>query len=384
MGMMCPMRVLVASTPGAGHFLAVAPFAVALTGAGHEVLAAVPSESVAIARQAGLETWVLDDLTREQVGQVFSSLPPDRPRDAGATLVRELYGRLHTPAALPGMREAIGRFGPDLVLRETFHYASALAAEEAGVPHVRVAPGMVGVDASAVAHAAEGFRGLAGAATAIARSPLLTLAPASLDAPGPAVPAVICRYRDTTLPEPLTDEDRSWLASGKAPLVYVTFGSVASGSRAFPMLMRSTLAALGGLEVRALVTIGERADRAFDQLPPNVRVARWVPQAHVLKHASAMLCHGGFGTVLGGLYAGVPMVTMPMLSDQPRNAARIEALGAGVTLTREQRTAPQVHDTLARVLTDPAYATAARRVAAEISTLPPVEKAVEYLEQQAG
>ncbi len=27
--------------------------------------------------------------------------------------MRELYGRLHTPAALPGMRAAIGRFGPD-------------------------------------------------------------------------------------------------------------------------------------------------------------------------------------------------------------------------------------------------------------------------------
>jgi N-glycosyltransferase len=75
---------------------------------------------------------------------------------------------------------------------------------------------------------------------------------------------------------------------------------------------------------------------------------------------------------------------MPMLSDQPRNAARIEALGAGLILTREERTAPQVHDALARVLTDPAYATAARRLAAEISTLPPVQNAVEYLEQQAG
>ena len=379
------MRVLVASTRGAGHFLAVAPFAVALAGAGHEVLAAVPSESVAMARRAGLESWVLDDVTREQVRQVFSSLPSDRPGEAGPMLVRELYGRLHIPAALPGMREAIDRFDPDLVLRETFHYASALAAEEAGVPHVRVAPGMVGVDASAVAHAAEGFPGLASVVASITGSPLLTLAPSSLDAPGRAAPAVVRRYRDAAVPEPLADEERSWLSCGEAPLVYVTFGSVASGSRAFPSLMRSALAALAVLEVRALVTVGERADPSdLGEPPPNVRVARWVPQAQVLKHAAAVLCHGGFGTVLGGLCAGVPMVTMPMLSDQPRNAARIQALGAGVTLARGHWTAPEVRDALTRVLADPAFLAAARRLAAEISTLPPVEEAVEFLRQQAS
>jgi MGT family glycosyltransferase len=149
--------------------------------------------------------------------------------------------------------------------------------------------------------------------------------------------------------------------------------------------MRSALAALAGLEMRALVTVGERADPSdFGEAPPNVRVARWVPQAQVLKHAAAMLCHGGFGTVLGGLYAGVPMVTMPMLSDQPRNSARIEALGAGVTLARGHWTAPEVRDALLRVLTNPAYGAAARRVAAEVSTLPPVEDAVGFLQQQAG
>jgi hypothetical protein len=156
-----------------------------------------------MATRAGFESWELGDVTREQVGQVFSSLPSDRSGEAGPMLVRELYGRLHTPAALPGMRDAIGHFDPDLVLRETFHYASALAAEEAGVPHVRVAPGMVGVDASAIAHAAQGFPGIAGVVTAIRGSPLLTLAPASLDAPGGAPAAVVGRYRDATVPKPL-------------------------------------------------------------------------------------------------------------------------------------------------------------------------------------
>ena len=274
--------------------LAVAPFAAALVRSGHEVLAAVPSDSVAMARRARLECWVLEDVTREQVGRVFSSLPSDRPGDARRMLGRELYGRLHIPAALPGMRAVIGRFGPDLVLRETFHYASALAAEEEGVPHVRVAPGMAAVDAAAAAIAAEGSPGLADAVAAIGRSPLLTLAPASFDGPDP--PAVIRRYRQVLVPEQLAEAERSWLEAAGAPLVYVTFGSVAAGSRSFPALMRSALAALARLEVRALATVGERADPTqFGHPPSNVRVARWVPQAQVLGRAAAMLATAASG-----------------------------------------------------------------------------------------
>ena len=71
-----------------------------------------------------------------------------------------------------------------------------------------------------------------------------------------------------------------------------------------------------------------------------------------------------------------------MLSDQPRNAARIAALGAGVTVPPGQRTPAQLQETLARVLENPSYAAAAQRVAAEIATLPPVDDAVEFLQRQ--
>jgi hypothetical protein len=66
---------------------------------------------------------------------------------------------------------------------------------------------------------------------AIGRAPLLTLAPASFDGPDPPAPAVIRRYRDVLVPEPLAEARRSWLALDEAPLVYVTFASVATGSR---------------------------------------------------------------------------------------------------------------------------------------------------------
>jgi len=378
------MRVLVAATRGAGHFGPLAPFAVMLARAGHEVLAAVPQESIGMAKRVGIDTCVLPDASREQVERIFRSLPFDRPDEAGRILVRELFGRVHIPAALPGIRKVIACFGPDLVLRETFHYASALAAEEAGVPHARVAVGMASVDRSAVALAAEGFPGLTGAIAAIQRTPLLTLAPRSFDGPDPdqLEPAVVRRYREA-VQSACDGSDPAWLAPGAAPLVYVTFGSLAPRFSFYPALIDATLAALAKLPVRALITVGEGADPAqLGEPPANVRIESWVPQAEVLRYAAAMVCHGGFGTVLGALHAGVPIVLVPMFSDQPRNAARVAALGAGVVLARGERTGSRLADAVRTVLEDPSYATAARRVAAEAAALPEVHEAVEFLEHQ--
>ncbi len=376
------MRVLVVSTRGAGHFGPLAPFARALVRAGHDVLAAVPPESVGLAERAGLRTSVLEDVTREQLGEVFAGLPFARPGDAGRILVRELFGRRHIPAALPGTRRVIARFGPDLVLRETFHYASALAAEEAGVPHVRVAPGMAWVDHDAVAIAAEGYPGLAGAIAAIERTPLLTLAPPSFEDPDRGAPAVVRRHRDDASAAAGGRAQAAWLAPGDDPLVYVTFGSVAASFPFFAALVDGVLAALAELPVRALVTLGERADpAALRELPPNVRVERWVPQAEVLRHAAAMVCHGGFGTVLGGLYAGVPMVLIPMFSDQPRNATRVAAIGAGVVLDGGPRGISRLGDAVREVLDDARFTAAAGRVAAEAAALAPVDEAVAALER---
>jgi UDP:flavonoid glycosyltransferase YjiC (YdhE family) len=376
------VRVLVATTRGAGHFGPLVPFAAALARAGHEVLAAVPQESVGMAQRAGLGACALPCAPPEEVARIFRALPFDRPLETGPTLVRELFGRAEIVAALPATRELIAAWRPDLVLRETFHYASALAAEEAGVAHSRVAVGMARVDRSAVAIATQGYPGLAGAASAISRSPMLTLAPPSFDGPGQFEPAVLHRYREPAAQSVPGAGDPAWLAPGDAPLVYVTFGSLAPRFSFFPALLDAMLAALTDLPVRALITVGERVDPARLSDPPaNTRIERWVAQTEVMCRAAAVVCHAGFGTLLGALQAGVPMVLVPMFSDQPRNAERVASLGAGIALPRGQRSAGTLTEAITKLLRDAAYATAARALAREIAVLPTPDAAIALLEQ---
>jgi UDP:flavonoid glycosyltransferase YjiC (YdhE family) len=146
-----------------------------------------------------------------------------------------------------------------------------------------------------------------------------------------------------------------------------------------------------------LVTIGnDRDPDELDPLAPNVHVERWVPQDAVAPHAEAIVCHGGYGSTLGALRHGVPLVILPLFStDQWANAAAVARAGAGVALDADlgrrrvlelpgRETLGELGAALARVLTDASYRREARRIADAIDALPPVDAAVETLAALCG
>jgi UDP:flavonoid glycosyltransferase YjiC (YdhE family) len=91
---------------------------------------------------------------------------------------------------------------------------------------------------------------------------------------------------------------------------------------------RAALDAVTGLDVEVLMTTGAELD--LRDVPANVRVERWVPQAQALARAALVVCHGGSGTVLGALAAAIPLIVMPMFDDQFANARALKAAGAAV------------------------------------------------------
>jgi MGT family glycosyltransferase len=164
-------------------------------------------------------------------------------------------------------------------------------------------------------------------------------------------------------------------------LVYVTLGTVA-GSMDDKAAYRCVLEAVSTLPVRVLLTVGKVLPlESLGALPANVHVERFVPQDDVLPHAAAVVCHGGSGTVIGTLAAGVPMVVTPLFADQPQNAARVQAVGAGLALPTRAASVDDTRRALVRVLEEPSFRTVAQAIAAEIAALAPVESAPAALEQ---
>src|SRR6185312_15931894 len=163
------------------------------------------------------------------------------------------------------------------------------------------------------------------------------------------------------------------------PLVYVTFGSVAGSLPPFAGVFREALDALADLDLRVVMTVGRGFDlEGLGPLPDNAHVLPWVPQQDVLAHAAAMIGHGGFGTTMGALAAGVPQAVVPLFSsDQVVNGEHVAAVGAGCTTgLGEPEAMERAVAQLPRLVEEPTHAASARRIAAALRELPRHAEAV--------
>jgi UDP:flavonoid glycosyltransferase YjiC (YdhE family) len=290
--------------------------------------------------------------------------------------------------SLPGLLETLDTFRPDVIVRESQEYSAVIAAEKKGIPHVRVSITSPRKEHEVFAHAAPSVdkhrAGLGllpehGGADRLAKEPALTLFPASLggDSKGEGP---LYRFRS---PRPAPSPLPSWWAAQTGPFVYVTFGTVLGSMvkmRGGPY--RAAVEAMKDLPVRVLLTIGaEQPLEDLGPIPANVHVERFVPQDEVLSHAAAVVCHGGSGTVLGALAAGIPMVVAPLFADQPTNAQNVDSMGAGIGLPVGPPSPDTLRTALVKVLEHEPYRVAARKVAAEMAALPLVDEVAATLER---
>lgn len=164
---------------------------------------------------------------------------------------------------------------------------------------------------------------------------------------------------DPAWPAPWTSP---WPADARDPLVVVSLGSTYQAQdRTFARIVE----ALGQLPVRGLATLGA-LPVPTDAPPSNVRVVPSAPHGAVLPLASAVVCHGGHGTVMKALSHGLPVVVMPFGRDQLDNAARVEVAGAGLQVSPGASPA-RIAAAVQRVLHEPSFARAARDLAADIA-----------------
>lgn len=111
----------------------------------------------------------------------------------------------------------------------------------------------------------------------------------------------------------------------KHPVVYISLGSMIS-SQGF---CRKCMRAFGGKNFSVILNTGRIDPVSLGKIPDNIYAYSFVPQIEVLEHADVFLTHCGMNSINEALCAGVPMVAMPVLNDQPENAKQIVNLGLG-------------------------------------------------------
>jgi UDP:flavonoid glycosyltransferase YjiC (YdhE family) len=395
------MRILAATTAGAGHLAGLLPFARACARAGHEVRLAAPVSFADVVLGAGFEHEPLADADPAALGAVFGRIPALSMSEADDLVISEVFARLDRDAALPALRAVCDGWRPDVVLREPAEIASYVAATERGIPHVQTNIGLSRLDDRLLPLLEAALDDVDCATAGLRSAPRWTTVPPTFDEPARLPTGPVHHVRDPAAVVPSDATLPSWWShDDDRPLVYATFGSVAAGIGLFPLFYARVLEQLAAVPARVLLTLGQAGDPAeLGPAPPNVHLERWWPQSDVLPAAAVVVGHGGFGTTQAALAAGVPQVVLPLFSfDQFVNADRVAEVGVGLALadgTASDRRAgdlvpcgPSAADRLAAavsmVLAEETFAGAAGDLADEMRELPDADVCVASLAGARG
>ena len=143
--------------------------------------------------------------------------------------------------------------------------------------------------------------------------------------PVPLMPNTIQVGGLTVQPPSKLDPDISSFLDTTDGVILASFGSIL---RIFPeMLSWKIYRALGQIKHPVIL----RYDGPSKVFPDNIKVMKWLPQNDLLAHpkVKVFVTHCGNNGQMEALYHGVPMVGVPIFSDQHQGAARMEYQGYG-------------------------------------------------------
>jgi MGT family glycosyltransferase len=170
-----------------------------------------------------------------------------------------------------------------------------------------------------------------------------------------------CWDQPSTLTPPL------WLTGlpKQEPLVYSTIGALSN--RMEIDFYQTLMQALGDQPYTVAVSLGAYQDdyvsSRLPRAPANFRIEGFLPNSLVVPRARAVVHHGGAGTTMSCLTAGVPAVAVPLNHEHHDFAQRLVEQGCGIRIDKAKLTPEKLRAAVATLLRDEAYTRNARRVA---------------------
>ncbi|XP_064092120.1 UDP-glucuronosyltransferase 2B13-like isoform X2 [Macrobrachium nipponense] len=129
--------------------------------------------------------------------------------------------------------------------------------------------------------------------------------------------------------EPLPKDLSDWVeGAGEDGFVYFSLGTAIKSIDLSESHRKILTKAFRSLKQRVL---WKWDDDSIPGMPPNVRVAKWLPQQDILGHPKLRLfiTHGGLLSTLESVYHGRPVLGMPVFGDQMGNMKEVERQGWG-------------------------------------------------------
>ncbi|MDJ1370311.1 glycosyltransferase [Gulosibacter molinativorax] len=400
------MTLLVISPDYASHIYPMATLATAWRDAGERVVVATGPATDAIVRRFGFEREHLQLGRGSNPGVIRAE---DQPRGEDESLRgffeatrRGAVETLTVQAAARGddllwdpltvareVQRVVDHVRPDQIIVDHLAFSARLALSAAGVPHGDVVlghpsaltvgnevyghppawPRCMQPDAAALAdlhRLCEQVRDTFTAQWNQALAALNPAAPASADAFAETGDVLLFNYPDELHPPERTAllgrhaflgsavrteepdaEVEAWLAASDVPVAYVSLGSFLSVRSD---LLARIAEALRRLDVRVAFACGSTPAHELGPVPESWLVREVLPQVTLLDHAVLAVSHGGNNSITESLTAGVPLLLLPLSTDQFAGAAALEEAGFGEALDPNTATPEELAAAASRLL----------------------------------
>jgi hypothetical protein len=370
------MRVLATVHPGESVFAQMAPLLEALRGSGHDVTVATSASFAPTVAARGLTHVAAGpDWVESEIAVAYPDVM-DHVHDPHGRLIEfmiDLFVSRTTDEFRSDCDRHLDRLEPDLVLHGFSEIGGALAAEQAGVPHVMF---LAGAD-NWVNRFRPAIERAHGTSDWLLRDGLVVA-----ETPGWSAESV--RATDTTWMRPIAAATpaETW-SDRQRPMLHVTLGTV------FNVLARPLFKVLAAgaapMASSVVVTVGPGLDPArFVGLPPNVEFHGYIPLGELLAGCDGVLGHAGWGTVMACAAAGVPVAALVLGADHDANAAAVERAGFGFALRPEDCSEASVRSAAERLLTDDGLRQAAQEQRAVIGAMPSADEVARTLAERFG
>ena len=169
----------------------------------------------------------------------------------------------------------------------------------------------------------------------------------------PTYPNMIYVGGATTRPAvPLTGDLKSFMDTASDGVILITFGSIV---KTLPSHIINTI--MNAIHMKRNMKAVFKYDVVEAKINGNIMIMPWVPQNDILGHSHTKLfiSHCGHNAQVEALYHAVPIICLPIFTDQHYNALRIQQKGYGLYLNIAEFTAESLTTAVDEIFTNPSY-----------------------------
>ena len=155
---------------------------------------------------------------------------------------------------------------------------------------------------------------------------------------------------------------------GTRYLILVTQGTIAN--RDLGQLIAPALVGLGDRkDVTIIVTTGgQPIDSIPVAIPTNAYIASFLPYAQIMPEIDLLITNGGYGTVNMAISHGIPVISAGLTEDKEEVSAHVQWSGAGIGLRTNRATPEDIQRAVNEIFSKPGYGERAYHLSLEFAS----------------